>query len=507
MAIYNINNETRNFLTRGFVTSEEDLNPFWVVQDPTFLTFKVEFFFPEYVSSPDSGTAVSDFLMTDQYLFNNFSQEGLLVPPKYNIDAKGFNPGSNSPNDPIFTKAFVPSEFYFNDSAEDYLYSIGSVNRIGYLRTFKQLLYKLQTEAPWYFQKISGMDSIYKIDPSNISKKEALLTFECLESVDMRMSLLADAYRQAAFDFERHREVLPHNLRTFKMRIHIYEMRNFNATYGVIANLLGGLSSKQYQEQILTADFKPVFDAISVQTYELGMCEFDFYSIAPSYMDEASVADVSQAAYKFGVKFGSVRKIAKYSFYNYLTDYLISNSMFPQTFLEPMSFPISGLNIGNPNVQQSFYDTHDVEQTVKTYLTDVISSPVFASPDNLPNQSNSDTLVAFDNVAVQQADNEFGNPKAASGALAAAEQQLALRADYITNANLNSQEDLVNADNIYGNGSLGGALKAFVEQLIVSPPIQENPMEPLPEDNYIQQEYDSVPPPTQPSISPKNIFS
>ena len=506
MAIYNVNTDIKNFLTRGFVNTQQDLDPFMVVQDPTFLTFKVEFFFPGYVNSPQDGTSTSDYLLSDQYLFNNFSQEGLLVPPKYNIDTAGFNM-NNSPTKPTFSKSFSPTEYYFNDSAEDYLYAIGSVQRIGYLRTFKQLLYRLQQETPWYFQKISGMDSMYKIDPGNISKKEALLTFECLESVDMRMSLLADAYRQAAFDFERHREVLPHNLRTFKMRIHIYEMRNFNSTYGVISSLLGGVSGIQYQDGILTSNFQPVFDAISVQTYELGMCEFDFYSMAPSYMDEASVSDISQATYKFGVKFGSVRKIAKYSFYNYLTDYLISKSMFPvQGSKTDKSFSVTGINVGKPTVV-NFYDVYDTSDQLHPYDKSKINSPSFASPDNPPDQSYSDKLVAFDNVAVQQADNEFGNPKAASGALAAAEQQLALRADYITNVNLNSQVDLTNADNIYGNGSLGGALKAFVEQLIVSPPIQENPMEPLPEDNYIQQEYDSVPPPTQPSISPKNIFS
>jgi hypothetical protein len=478
-----------------------------VVQDPTFLTFKVEFFFPGYVNSPLDGTSASDYLLSDQYLFNNFSQEGLLVPPKYNIDTGGFNRGDNSPNAPIFTKSFSPTDYYFNDSAEDYLYSIGSVQRIGYLRTFKQLLYRLQQETPWYFQKISGMDSMYKIDPGNISKKDALLTFECLESVDMRMSLLADAYRQAAFDFEHHREVLPHNLRTFKMRIHIYEMRNFNSTYGVIASLLGGSSGIQYQDGILSSNFQPVFDAISVQTYELGMCEFDFYSMAPSYMDEASVADINQATYKFGVKFGSVRKIAKYSFYQYLTDYLISNSMFPvQGSGSGGGFNVTGINVGSPSVV-NFYDAYDTSTQLTPYDQNQITSPSFTSPLNPPDQSYSDTLVAFSNLAVQQADNEFGNPKAAPGALAAAEQQLALRANYINNVNLKSQVDLTDADNIYGNGSLGGALKAFVEQLIVSPPIQESPIEPLPEDNYIQQEYDSIPPPTQPSISPKNIFS
>ena len=54
MAIYNVNSDIKNFLTRGFVSSKYDLDAFTTIQDPTFLSFKVEFFFPTYVNNFDS---------------------------------------------------------------------------------------------------------------------------------------------------------------------------------------------------------------------------------------------------------------------------------------------------------------------------------------------------------------------------------------------------------------------------------------------------------------------
>jgi len=127
----------------------------------------------------------------------------------------------------------------YNDSAIGYLYNIGSPKRCSYLQAFTSTLYKLQEKTPWFFQSISGLGELYKIDKSNSYRtKDKSLTISCLESIDMRMSFLADLYRNFTYDMEMMKEILPENLRTFNMNIYVLEFRRFNTTYGKIANYL-----------------------------------------------------------------------------------------------------------------------------------------------------------------------------------------------------------------------------------------------------------------------------
>jgi hypothetical protein len=351
-----------NFLKRGFITADSspgNKDPFAIIQDPTFLSFKVEFFTE---GAPGNGNDLDSYYLTDMHLMHAFSHNCLLRSPKFSSTQNTNNDTDTSPTQPSFVEKTTPSDYGFDDSAEDYLFSIGSVNRLGHLRSFKQLLWRLQEETPWYFQKITGADSLYTLDPGVNVKKDMKLTFECLESVDMRTSLLADLYRLSAFDFERHREVLPQNMRTFKMRIHVFEMRNFNTTTGRIAQVLTGVAQDNYEQKIKSAVnggtsttlTESAFDAISMQTYELGLCEFDFYTQAPDYMSELSVAEVPQATFKFNINVGTVRKTGKYTFYRYLTDYAIRENRFPGT--TGVNDFVDSLKAGNPSVPYAFYD-------------------------------------------------------------------------------------------------------------------------------------------------------
>lgn len=338
---------TRDFLigtSNPYKLGPDAFDQFTDLQDPTYLTFKLDFF-------PDGGLSMPD---------DSYSSGGLLRP--YNSDSPG---GINA--------------YQLYDSAAEYLSRIGAPTRQAYLEKFAYLLYRLQKDAPWYFQSVAGLGELYKLDPAiNFRGKDKILTIDCLESVDLRMSLLADLYRNMAFDFQWMREVLPINLRTFNMNIHVLEFRRFNTTFGIIAdalgqsqgrtttkqdqqtdilnssrsknvyspsttlfagslgavgaiannlnNLTGGLLNGLGQPEDPNGDLRSAFEAISVQTFRLKDCEFDFYSESPGYLDTVSVKDTPEANFKFKIKVGKVEKLSAYSFDKYVVAEYTKNS-------------------------------------------------------------------------------------------------------------------------------------------------------------------------------------
>ena len=109
------------------------------------------------------------------------------------------------------------------------------------LKQFKTLLQNINRDSPWFFQSIENLDELAVVaredynaaSPDSFSAQRTagkVLTINCLESLNLRISALADLYRTATFDAEYMRELLPRNLRYFKMFIFVTDIRNFNKT-------------------------------------------------------------------------------------------------------------------------------------------------------------------------------------------------------------------------------------------------------------------------------------
>jgi hypothetical protein len=75
------------------------------------------------------------------------------------------------------------------------------------------------------FQDEQGLDNF---NPSRTAGKT--LTINCLESLNMKMTALANLYNQAMFDADNMRWLVPRNLRKFTMWIYVTEIRNFFKT-------------------------------------------------------------------------------------------------------------------------------------------------------------------------------------------------------------------------------------------------------------------------------------
>lgn len=116
-------------------------------------------------------------------------------------------------------------------SAINYLNSIGRIPEAERLKEFKRLLLYTSQRQPWFFQSITGLDKLWKAttDMSNNFKgKDLEFEIETLESLDLRISYMADLYRHAIYDPLYMREIVPENLRQFKIDIYLSEFRNLN---------------------------------------------------------------------------------------------------------------------------------------------------------------------------------------------------------------------------------------------------------------------------------------
>jgi hypothetical protein len=142
------------------------------------------------------------------------------------------------------------------------------LKRANTLKQFQILLNNINSNSPWFFQSIQGLDKLEQIalsgfqdergfdsfDPARTNEKT--LTIECLESLNLRMTALANLYNQATFDADNMRWLVPRNLRKFTMWIYVTEIRNFFKT-----TRLTGASSVVSQlddlSSLLTTDRNP----------------------------------------------------------------------------------------------------------------------------------------------------------------------------------------------------------------------------------------------------------
>ena len=117
------------------------------------------------------------------------------------------------------------------DSAANYLLRTGYGQESIFIKKFRSILMDLQTTKPWYIQSISGLASLMEPlkDGKNIRAHESVLEFECLESMDMRMSFLADLHKKGTYDMVWKRNLLPQEKRRFNVDIIIAEIRNLRS--------------------------------------------------------------------------------------------------------------------------------------------------------------------------------------------------------------------------------------------------------------------------------------
>ncbi len=184
-----------------------------------------------------------------------------------------------------------------------------------HLENFQKVLMKINREMPWFWQSLAGIDTAMTFNQMQEpwwGAEKPKLEIECLEeNVELTAIGLMDLYKRACYDFTRWVEVIPHNLRHFKMYVFVSEVRQFQQDTDA-ANLgfyddpenannsgNGGAIKKINQDFSLAA--KPFIQL------EFSHCEFDIDSIAPMFADLSKNPEMKKP--KVAIKWGSVHQL------------------------------------------------------------------------------------------------------------------------------------------------------------------------------------------------------
>lgn len=209
----------------GFKLNDQGKN-----EDPTYLGFSIDFDFGVLGIDQEYGIPISPLFKEGNYL----NTEALNIFGQLQYIGRG-----KSPEDVLFYSA---QKYLENREAPDgpVGFPRSGGKRSQMLKQFKILLRDITKNQPWFFQEIEGLDSLYKVarggfqDSTSDSEfnpsRAATITITTLESLNLRITALADLYNHSTFDFINMRETLPRNLRRFRMYIYVTDLRNFFKT-------------------------------------------------------------------------------------------------------------------------------------------------------------------------------------------------------------------------------------------------------------------------------------
>jgi hypothetical protein len=252
------------FLTKADLFIKSSVADF---QDPSFLTFVVDF-----------------FPVREQYPRNDgFYNDNLLMAPASVFSTDSAIDLSRHSRDPINTdnpNAIVEYSTYdwlgdYYGSNYNQLIGDGTPHPQDAMLRFITGIKNIQS-SPWYFQSVSGINQLWKTTHrvKEGDKKDSTLTFSCLESIKQPLTEIAENYRYAIYDAERLSYRVPDNLRWFDMTIHLIEVRDIR-DYGQ-QSALNVLFSDPANDLFTRDGSGRTTGGLKVVRFRCKMCEFDF---------------------------------------------------------------------------------------------------------------------------------------------------------------------------------------------------------------------------------------
>ena len=187
------------------------------------------------------------------------------------------------------------SAFVGANTAYNFLLANDEIERAEYLKQFIYLLSEINTNSPWYWQSISGLDGAIEqkwIEDGKMNEDKSI-TITCLpDAIDGRISTLLDLYRSATYSNQRMVSIVPANLRKFDMGVYVFATTNSN---------IHKLKSGKYA----TIDPNPTNSnefIASSKYFEFHNCEIN-YNTSKDAFTEISNVDGSELVHKLVINY------------------------------------------------------------------------------------------------------------------------------------------------------------------------------------------------------------
>ena len=107
-----------------------------------------------------------------------------------------------------------------------------SATKAAELKSFTNILKKINTQMPWFFQTLTGLEIArnYNDEEPWRGVDKPKIEIECLEeNIELTATKLMSLYRSVVWDSKRNIRILPANVCKFTMDIYITEVRSFQA--------------------------------------------------------------------------------------------------------------------------------------------------------------------------------------------------------------------------------------------------------------------------------------
>ena len=187
------------------------------------------------------------------------------------------------------------SAFVGANTAYNFLLANDEIERADYLKQFIYLLSEINTNSPWYWQSIGGLDGAIEqkwIEEGKMNEDRSI-TITCLpDAIDGRISTLLDLYRSATYSNQRMVSIVPANLRKFDMGVYVFATTNSS---------IHKLKSGKYA----TIDPNPTNSnefIASSKYFEFHNCEID-YNTSKDAFTEISNMEGSELVHKLVINY------------------------------------------------------------------------------------------------------------------------------------------------------------------------------------------------------------
>jgi hypothetical protein len=320
---------------------------------------------------------------------------------------------SESISSPLFAKATKDDgtpmksarNFFANtlaNSAPDY-----AKDKLSRLDSFQNILKKVNTEMPWFFQTVTGLELArqYNEEEPWRGVDKPKIEIECLEeNIEFTVTKMMSLYRNIVWDDKRMVRILPSNICKFTLDVYVTEIRNFQAN--TASPLLGSnrgstayknLSNQDqdsrnadqtYAQGFLEDGGNSIKMGVTKPTFAIRLkkCEFDINSGQELFVDLSKNPEYKKP--KIGIFYKSVEVLHEHGGPNLPLDAILKEEEI--------------LSKGGPNITRNPFspgdDTPKVSQALGKLGADAVDSATSAVGGALAKLKNMSRLTTGNSV-------------------------------------------------------------------------------------------------------------